>query len=1321
MPSPSLHKFGLHCGRLPSRHLLLLLLFSWVVLLHATSSTAEPIKIQKTMKEELLPGTVITSLTSEPNFTKEVESSWKMNIDAKNTGHQLQFSILNAQKSPSLYFSVSEDGLVSIKKSVDRETVCSFKADCILNFEVAVMSFYSTFFLQVYFEINITDINDNPPEFTQPRFEINMPENVEAGKSFPLPTAFDRDTGPGNGVSDYTILQGKPFFGIKTAQTILNTTDVYLTVISSLNRESSPIYEILVGAKDGGLPSLTGTLTVEVHISDINDNFPVFKKDPYSINIAEDTKLNIPFLQVEATDADTGPNGELVYSFSPLQPPDNLAFFRINPTTGQIYLNQTIESKSGENIELIVIASDKGSPPKVSKTKVHITVADTVNSMPQITVNCLSSIKGVSEVSEKAEISKVVAHVSVRDPDSGVNGKTECSITPQEFELVPLEFEGTYKAVLRLPLDRELTNRYNVTVSCQDQGFPSLLAHEDFVVKVLDENDQVPTFSQRTYKASLYENNQPGVFITEMKVTDKDVGENAEIVFQVVGKNEKMFSVDDSGKMTALVPLDREQSEKIIITVRAMDKGEPPLSSSATVEITLMDMNDEAPEFSDPVYTLVVEEEQPEGKYIGIVSALDKDTGENSMVFYRFSSASQKGNFFSITSDGGVIKTNVILDREKINQYDLVVEAIDKGVPPLTGTAKVVIRVTDVNDNDPYFLYPQDANNTIMIPHTADKGSTIVNIIAKDADEGVNGEIMYSLHCINQSAPFNINSATGELKLIEALKPKDVGLYLMTIMASDKALQQQRGTQTPLSIEVVFDNSTLIVLAGTAGPSQEIITAIIITIITFILAVVIFFVIVCVRKRQIRKKKGMPNSASTSSTAKLQGGYYVAPGIRSSSSSVLAAKHEERTLLAESSRSNNYVVLIKEEPSGPAEVVKISRSGQAHALIDNSLLDHDQKDDGQFSTFRSQENILSPGIKYGSLSRKSNDTSSFVKKMNDTYDDVSCDDDSTSDSGRGGSDLEVNKEKARALAATPISVKSGISSRLSPLPQEKEKTFSTFRGESPNSFRFDSDSDTLTRNCQRPMFSIPSRAESSSQEQDQIVAGRYGARDFSGSFPRNRSLFSTQPYSTGIQNGFASLSESTRQPQRITPLSFTSPPATCHQYDTETDQSDSGSNSNSLSRRNHVPRLPPYQGIEFTHHAYGNRSSIVGYSNALYGGGLQQEYGQTRLPNGSTFNNYQNANESSYNYSDAYPSDYAGQDPSVTSGYNNVVSELQLSRPVSMDGEFELPPYPEENENVEEPDDIVDNFEIFPGYSRITPNRDEDQTALFKSKYESSA
>lgn len=1302
------------------------------------SIVGQPVKIRKTIKEELPTSTVIASLNNEPDFLKVLDSVNETKVTRNSpTGFNLQFNILTSGNPNSEYFSVNkETGVVSILKAIDRETVCSFRDDCQLSFEVAARSLYTEFFSLVQFTIVITDINDNPPEFTQREFELNMPENVEVDRSFQLPTAFDRDTGPGNGVTEYLILKGEPFFNIKTTETVPNRTDVYLHLVSSVNRELSSTYKILVGAKDGGIPSLTGTLTVEVHISDINDNFPVFQQPVYLQKIPEDTRRDQIIMRVTATDADTGPNGELTYTFSTLQPPDDLSFFRIDPSTGDIYLIKPIDSRSGHLVELIIEASDKGHPPKTSTTTVRIQVEDTVNSMPEIIIDTLSDNKGISEVSEFADIGKVVAHVSVRDPDSGENGQTDCKIHPDVFEVVPLEDFGKYKAVLKSVLDREVRDKYNVTVSCKDNGLPSLLARDYFVVKVLDENDQTPKFSQRVYQATLLENNSPGAFITQLNVTDNDIGINAEFFYQVVGSHEQTFSVDKTGRMTANIPLDREEAGKIVVTIRATDKAVSPLSSSATVEITLLDVNDERPEFSQPIYTLEVEEENPPGKYVGIVSAADKDLGANGSIYYILHPSSQKEGMFSVSFEGGVIKTNAVLDRENRNVYQLMVLAIDKGNPPLTGSTVVVINVADINDNEPYFLFPVKGNNTLQIPHTFPKSDVIVDVMAKDLDAGINGQISYSLNTINKSAPFAINRVTGAINLVESLSQKDTGLYIMTIVASDQAKEQQKATQTLLFIDVFFDNSTLIMSAGTAGPTRDVLIAIIIVTLVLVLAAAVFFVIFCIRRRSLQRKNGIPNSASSSSTVKLHGGYYVSPGVRESSSSFIAKQDEGTSNLGEGLRTANpYVVLMpKLDPAGPAEVISISRNGNAHGLNDTlNTADLDQTDDGQFSTFKSQD-ILSQGGKNGSIKKQQKDSSSVVKRVNETFDDLSGDD-STSDSGRGGSDLDVNKEKARAQAATPVSVKSGISNRLSPLPREQGQSFLTFRGDSPSSFRFDSDNDTLTRNSKKqkvgpvPMTSSTARREIFSNSNS--IFGRQSESDTeSESNPRNRVQFPSQPYNiAGIHSpyissaGYGGPSETSafsRQPHRIAPFSLVSPPATCHQYDTETDQSENGSNPNSLTRRNHVPRLPIYPGIEFTHHAYGapNRNSICAFSNNSIGLPMDSVAPDYSHFGGSSGTNYGGIDYTNNNFHLTVPNSH------VTGDYGNVVSELQTSRPVSMEEEFLLPPYPIVNEEEEEDENDENNESslIQTGYTTLTPGRTAEQTALFdRARYESSA
>ncbi|RUS72532.1 hypothetical protein EGW08_019699 [Elysia chlorotica] len=1428
-----------------------------LLLCHQTTTTsAQTVEIQKTIKEELLPGSVVAELLKEPGLKTFLE-----NAKAVGNGNgTLHFSVLTSGNPSANYFTAEPTkGVISIRERLDREMVCSFRNECLLKFEVAVRSVLGSFFHLVQFAVTVLDINDNSPEFSEPRFELFFPEESDAGRRFPLPTAFDRDTGPGNGVSSYQLLDSPPMFKLHTEETVLNTTDVFLTLDSVVNREKAESYKILVGAVDGGVPSLTGTLTVEVRISDINDNFPVFKESVYRTTIPEDFGRDQPVQTVSATDADTGANGDLLYAFSAMQPLENLQFFYIDAVTGSIYLTRSIESRTGQRIELMVEARDKGHPPKVSKAKVEVFVEDTINSMPIIIADALGGANGMAEVSEFAQPGKVVAHVSVTDPDSGPNGQTSCGLDKPEFSLESLgDSGGKFTAVLKSPLDREKTERYNVTVTCRDNGVPALVARGFFSVKVLDENDCDPVFNPRFYSVNIRENNTIGTPIVQLSATDGDIGENAELTYDVAGINSKKFSVDSDGLMTALVPLDREESPTIVVTVLATDGGMPARSATASVTVSLDDVNDCRPKFDSDVFEFSVEEGQPAGRYVGIVSAIDQDENINQELFYHFPNKVSNSGIFRLDLDQGTITTGAVLDREDIDMYTILVLATDRGTPPLTGTATVIIKVLDVNDNDPVFVFPfartesDWENDSLTIPHSWDPAKPLAKVLARDKDEGLNAQIVYTLSSINYSAPFSVNPSTGAISLDGELSPDDVGLYIMTVAATDQGPRQQRATQAPLYIDVFFDNSTLLFGAGsTRGPSQALVLGIVVGLILLVLVCLVGVVfVVCLRRGRTQRKLngGVPNSVSTSSTAKLQGGYYIAPGVRGSSDSILASKHSSHTGTynsavspgggdssvttpltngtdeADGMRSTNpYVVMLpRSESVAPSEIIEISRTGrQAPGLNDTVDLDNTE-DATVFSTFKSEEDILNPGFRTGSLRRPSHDASSIAKRSagNDTFDDMS-NDDSTSDSGRGGSEVDINngaaaanKEKARAMAATPVSVKSGISNRLSPLPQGLEtdygqRTFVTFRGESPNSFRFDSDNDTLTRrrgripnghgfpaspsqlpqdgesdtatspstlvspssrlfdfngppsrlsesdgtdselgaaapgpprgrfhNLRRPLFPVSSIPSSSAPHypNPQHVAGIYtpnvlGASHLNG-------------YNSGGEGGPYSSFFSNRLPSRVPPLLPMLVPTSSYQQqsrpesESEAQLSDSSGSTNPTSRfrSNHVPRLPYYPGIEFSHHAYGgsNRNSIGAFSNnsALSNTEAPYHYYNDQN-NGNNFAaDYQPRGRALSNSTSSYgggsePSRNVVPDARVSMNYGNVVSELQTSRPVSMEADFLLPPYPEVEETpprVDHDEEEDDQLHVHSGYTGFSPHRDSEREALFSnSKLESSA
>lgn len=245
MSFPSIH----FCSRLYGPQNIRLFVLSILILISSFNSqtvVSQTLEIRKTIKEELLPGFIVANLASEPDFVTLVNDAINSGSISKNSSN-LHYSILTTGNPHSRFFAVDQvTGVVSIKRNIDRESVCSFRDECQLGFQIAARSVYGGFFRLIDFRIIVTDINDNPPEFTQWRFEINIPENAETGRSFQLPSAFDRDTGVGNRVSEYKILTGPPLFGLRKVENGINSSDIFISLEKAITRESESPYKVSI-------------------------------------------------------------------------------------------------------------------------------------------------------------------------------------------------------------------------------------------------------------------------------------------------------------------------------------------------------------------------------------------------------------------------------------------------------------------------------------------------------------------------------------------------------------------------------------------------------------------------------------------------------------------------------------------------------------------------------------------------------------------------------------------------------------------------------------------------------------------------------------------------------------------------------------------------------------------------------------------------------------------------------------------------------------------------------------------------------------------
>uniref|UniRef100_A0A3B3I881 Protocadherin 2 alpha a 15 n=1 Tax=Oryzias latipes TaxID=8090 RepID=A0A3B3I881_ORYLA len=371
-----------------------------------------------------------------------------------------------------------------------------------------------------------------------------------------------------------------------------------------LDRETKSRHKLVLTAIDGGTPQKSGTLEININVLDINDNMPVFTKDTYTAALRENSPIGTTVIQVNATDLDDGINGEVTYSFGGEVKDKIREFFEINSDTGEIIVKGNIDFELQDRFDIDIQASDKGMTPLRTYKSVIVHVEDINDNPPEIEVASLSS-----SVSEDSRPGTTVALLSITDLDSGINRKIISFIDGNaSFTLSQSIQDNMFAVLTKSQLDREETSRYDITITAKDAGEPSLTSEKTISVYVSDTNDNKPEFSLNPYTFYLTENNTPGAPVFSVQATDHDEGENALIsynLFRNAGEDNKMTSFlsinSDNGEVVALKSFDFESVKTFQFHVVATDSGSPPLSSNVTVNVFILDQNDNAPVILYPV------------------------------------------------------------------------------------------------------------------------------------------------------------------------------------------------------------------------------------------------------------------------------------------------------------------------------------------------------------------------------------------------------------------------------------------------------------------------------------------------------------------------------------------------------------------------------------------------------------------------------------------------------------------------------------------------------------------------------------------------
>ncbi|NWQ93618.1 PCDG7 protein, partial [Burhinus bistriatus] len=486
-----------------------------------------------------------------------------------------------------------QNGHLSMKERVDREEICAAVAKCVINFEILVknpMNLYRG-------EVEILDINDNSPSFPERNSVLEIIEYTAPGTRFPLEKAQDPDTGV-NSLQNYECSESSYFtLDIKNGDDGVKYPELIL--VKSLDREQQAAHNLILTATDSGNPVKSGSTTIQIVVSDGNDNAPEFTQPVYKVTVKEDVAVGSRVLQVTATDRDEGPNAEVKYSF--FQIPEEFGkIFKLDPESGEIEITEKLNFEEQEFYELHVQARDGGG--LLSHSKVLIRVADVNNHVPEIVIMSV-----FSPVPEDTPLGTVIAIFSVQDRDSGANGEVRCSIAERLPFRLEKTFEDYYRVVTSRELDREEVSEYNVTVRAADGGSPSLWSSAVLSLRVLDVNDNAPVFAEARYSARLAENNAAGALVLTVRASDADWGQNARVRYRLSEGRVRgaplssYVSVQaETGALYALRSFDYEEVREVGLWVRAEDGGAPALSSNVSVRLVIVDENDNAPQVLYP-------------------------------------------------------------------------------------------------------------------------------------------------------------------------------------------------------------------------------------------------------------------------------------------------------------------------------------------------------------------------------------------------------------------------------------------------------------------------------------------------------------------------------------------------------------------------------------------------------------------------------------------------------------------------------------------------------------------------------------------------
>ena len=660
-------------------------------------------------------------------------------------------------------FILSPSGALVLNRTVNSQSVYSLTISCA---DSGIPPLSST----ILISIEILPVNSYSPDITPNQLAIDVLEDVPVGFILANLSAVDRDEGK----------FGEVYFSIVSGNDLnlflINPITGGLSLRSELDFESAQSHTLTIQAEDGGHGtsalerSRSATAYITIRVFDVNDNAPYFDSDAYSVHISSSTAPGTELLRgITCTDADSGINGEVDFSFV-----NSSAPFYIG--NNSVFLALSLDSFSQDFVSLTLECKDRGSPPLATSVPLVIIIR-----RDELAPEFLQNVTSVS-VSEAAEIGTEIVAITAEDRDLGNNGVVTYQLVAC-YAQCPFIIHTTSGIVSVVgPLDYETLSSYSLRIQALDLGTYSHISELILRIDVLNENDNSPEFDQTIHSVSIHEAAPVNTPLLSFQCTELD---SNDVTFNITDglQGTEAFRVSSEGILIVSGQLDYESISRFSLQVQCSEGGE---SVSAVVHITVTNMNEQAPEFSQSQYNISVLESIPFGSAVITVNALDGDADAFGELTYSIVGGNPQESFGILSTEGTIFLTDS-LDYETTRSFSLIVWATDGG--GLVGKTKVVVQVLNVNDNAPIFR-PSLYSRVLSIEEEVGRNITLLFCFEADGSS-----VVYNIESGNIGGYFAV-SQIGVISVDRNLTGSNQVLIL-TVSCSDQSDQ-------PLAIAVVI-------------------------------------------------------------------------------------------------------------------------------------------------------------------------------------------------------------------------------------------------------------------------------------------------------------------------------------------------------------------------------------------------------------------------------------------------------------------------------------------------------------------------------------